>query len=236
MKYGSIPAGGLGTRLQPLGFAKELVPVARRAVIEYLIERMLFAGIDKIFINTASDKIDLIRYLADKSPYKNNLIFMVRQRAGLFDGVAQPAQFLKDDDELFFGLPDTIWYPTDAFKHVATLQSSLGLGLFDTGTPEKFDSVTIDQNQNITSIAVKVNNPKTQYTWAIGKMTVKAAKLMRQWELDRGGKTRLFGDIMFDYVKKYEGKAVEFVGSKCLDIGIPEDYEKAEAFIKQNSI
>ena len=58
MKYGSIPAGGLGTRLQPLGFSKELAPVAHKAVIEYLIERMLLAGIDKIFINTAEDKTD----------------------------------------------------------------------------------------------------------------------------------------------------------------------------------
>lgn len=234
MKYGSIPAGGLGTRLQPIGFSKELAPVGRRAVIEYLIERMLVAGIDKIFINTASDKADLIRYLADKSPYKNNLIFMVRERAGLYDGVAQPAQFLKDDDELYFGLPDTIWYPVDGFKEVVALKSSLGLGLFDTGTPDRFDSVVIDQNQNIKSIEVKVKNPKTKYTWALGKMSVKAAKIMREWELDQDGKARLFGDIMFDYVKKHEGKAVELHGSKCIDIGIPEDYEKAEEFIKQN--
>ena len=59
MKYGSIPAGGLGTRLQPIGFSKELAPVGRRAVIEYLIERMISAGIDKIFINTSEDKLTL---------------------------------------------------------------------------------------------------------------------------------------------------------------------------------
>ena len=74
MKYGSIPAGGLGTRLQPIGFSKELAPVTRRAVIEFLIERMVSAGIDKIFINTAEDKSELIRYLSTKSIYKDNLI------------------------------------------------------------------------------------------------------------------------------------------------------------------
>src|SRR3989339_405185 len=154
MRYGSIPAGGLGTRLQPIGFSKELAPVARRAVIEYLIERMVLAGIDKIFINTAEDKTDLIRYLAAKSIYKNMLLFMVRERKGLLDGIVLPEQFLREDDELYFGLPDTIWYPEDGFLQLDQHKSELVLGLFDTGTPEKFDSVVIDKNSQIKSIEV----------------------------------------------------------------------------------
>ncbi len=58
MIYGSIPAGGRGTRLQPIGFSKELAYVGGKAIIEHLIERMVIAGIKNIFINTASDKTD----------------------------------------------------------------------------------------------------------------------------------------------------------------------------------
>ena len=48
--WGIIPAAGSGTRIQPLAFSKELLPVGSRsedgverprAVSEYLIERML---------------------------------------------------------------------------------------------------------------------------------------------------------------------------------------------------
>jgi dTDP-glucose pyrophosphorylase len=227
MKYGSIPAGGLGTRLQPIGFSKELAPVARRAVIEYLIERMVLAGIDKIFINTAEDKSDLIRYLSTKSIYKDNLIYMVRERKGLLDGIVCPQAFLKEDDELFFGLPDTIWYPKDGFVQVGKQRGELVLGLFDTGTPEKFDSVIINSNNKIESINVKIPNPKTKWTWAIGKMTVKVARHLRP--------NPLFGVSMNEYCQKHDGFAVEIAGSSCLDIGIPDDYEKAESFVKSNS-
>ena len=55
--WGIIPAAGNGTRIQPLAFSKELLPVGSRfeggterprAVSEYLIERMLQGGADKI--------------------------------------------------------------------------------------------------------------------------------------------------------------------------------------------
>ncbi|HXU61322.1 MAG TPA: nucleotidyltransferase family protein, partial [Polyangia bacterium] len=54
---GVIPAAGSGTRIQPLAFSKELLPVGSRteggverprAVCEYLIERMLAAGATRL--------------------------------------------------------------------------------------------------------------------------------------------------------------------------------------------
>jgi dTDP-glucose pyrophosphorylase len=232
MKYGSIPAGGLGTRLQPIGFSKELAPVARRAVIEFLIERMVLAGVDKIFINTAEDKTDLIRYLSTKSMYKDMLVFLVRERKGLLDGIVIPEQFLHEDDELYFGLPDTIWYPKDGFAQLDTLPGELVLGLFDTGTPEKFDSVVIDAKLKIKSIEVKVPNPKTKWTWAMGKMTVKAARLLRHYESQLGDHP-LFGDAMHRYCQDHAGYAIELADSHCIDIGVPDDYDRAESFVKQ---
>ena len=233
MIYGSIPAGGLGTRLQPIGFSKELAPVARRAVIEFLIERMVITGIDKIFINTSGDKSDLIRYLAEKSEHRHKLIFMVRERRGLLNGITLPEQFLRDEDELYFGLPDTIWYPKDGFKKIRDTEGELVLGLFDTGTPERFDSVVINQESKIQSIEVKVAKPKTKWTWAMGKISVRAARILNEIESTQGDHP-LFGNAMHEYCQKYSGYAIELSGSSCLDIGIPDDYEKAEAFVKQH--
>ncbi|MFH1244422.1 MAG: sugar phosphate nucleotidyltransferase [bacterium] len=226
MKYGSIPAGGLGTRLQPLGFSKELAPVAGHAVIEYLIERMIFAGIDKIFVNTAPDKTDLIRYLSNKSSYHDHLIFLVRERKGLLDGIILPEQFLREEDELYFGLPDTIWYPKDGFTQLCDTGGELVLGLFDTGTPELFDSVVIDKSGKIKSIEVQVPKPKTKWTWAIGRLTVKVARLLAP--------NPLFGASLHAYCQTHPGYAIQISGSSCLDIGIPEDYAKAETFVKDH--
>ncbi|MGE5083655.1 MAG: nucleotidyltransferase family protein, partial [Acidobacteriota bacterium] len=55
--WGIVPAAGLGSRIQPLAFSKELLPVGcrmedqrqrPRAVSEYLIERMIAAGATRI--------------------------------------------------------------------------------------------------------------------------------------------------------------------------------------------
>lgn len=226
MKYGSIPAGGLGARLQPIGFSKELVPVSGRAVIEYLIERMVLAGIKKIFINTAEDKADLIRYLASKSPHAEKFIFLVRPRRGLLDGVVLPEQFLREDDILYFGLPDTIWYPKDGFVQVDKQPGELVLGLFDTGTPERFDSVVIDKKNKIQSIKVKVKNPPSKWTWAIGKMTVKVARSLPHLSL--------FGESMNVYAQQQSAYAIELKNSSCLDVGTLEDYSLANQFVKNH--
>ena len=234
MLYGSIPAGGLGTRLQPIGFSKELAPVNGRAVIEYLIERLLLAGVDKIFINTAEDKTDLIRYLSTKSIYKDNLIYLVRERRGLLDGIVKPAEFLRSDDELFFGLPDTIWYPATAYQKVRAQKGNLVLGLFDTGTPERFDSVVTDSNNRILSIDVKVAHPKTKWTWAIGKLKVGIVpELVRLAQAQTG--TPLFGSAMHAYSIASPSFGVKIEDSSCLDIGEPRDYRIAEQFVHDHA-
>lgn len=232
MKYGSIPAGGLGTRLQPIGFSKELAPVAGRAVIEFLIDRMLTAGIDKIFINTAEDKTDLIRYLSTKSPYSNHLIYLVRERRGLLDGICQPVEFLRPDDEIYFGLPDTLWYPKDGFVQVCDQAGDLVLGLFDTGTPERFDSVVIDNNHRITSIEVKVPQPRTKWTWAIGKISVGIIPELYRFEKENNLEPGAFGTAMNMYAQDNPAYAVELKGSSCLDIGQLGDYRRADDFVE----
>jgi dTDP-glucose pyrophosphorylase len=233
MRYGSIPAGGLGARLQPIGFSKELAPVGRRAVIEHLIERMVLADIDRIFINTAEDKTDLIRYLAAKSKYAANCIFLVRERKGLLDGVVQPAQWLRPDDELYFGLPDSIWFPKLCYRPIVEHPGALVLGLFDTGTPDKFDSVATDPDGRIRSIEVKVPAPRSKWTWGIGKIRVSEVPMLVQLAQHQPGpELPLFGVAMNAYAAAYPAFGVCFENSSYLDIGRVEDYARAEEFLR----
>src|ERR1700755_2983306 len=69
--WGIIPAAGNGTRIQPLAFSKELLPIGScfdgaterpRGVSEYLIERMLSAGTDKICFVISPWKSDILKY------------------------------------------------------------------------------------------------------------------------------------------------------------------------------
>ena len=69
--WGIVPAAGNGTRIQPLAFSKELLPVGSRfdgdtecprAVSEYLVDRMLRAGADRICFVISPWKSDILQY------------------------------------------------------------------------------------------------------------------------------------------------------------------------------
>src|SRR5438445_8604996 len=69
--WGIIPAAGIGSRIQPLAFSKELLPVGSRldgdterprAVSEYLVERMILGGADRICFVISPGKSDILEY------------------------------------------------------------------------------------------------------------------------------------------------------------------------------
>ncbi len=72
LMWGIIPAAGQGTRIQPLAFSKELLPIGSRvdergverprAVSEYLVERMVRGGADKICFVISPWKSDILQY------------------------------------------------------------------------------------------------------------------------------------------------------------------------------
>ena len=70
--WGIIPAAGRGSRIQPLAFSKELLPVGSRigddgierpcAVSEFILERMILGGADKICFVISPGKSDIMEY------------------------------------------------------------------------------------------------------------------------------------------------------------------------------
>ena len=73
--WGIVPAAGLGTRIQPLAFSKELLPVGTRmdsgherprAVGEYLVERMVDGGATRICFVVSPAKADILQYFGGR--------------------------------------------------------------------------------------------------------------------------------------------------------------------------
>ena len=69
--WGIVPAAGRGSRIQPLAFSKELLPVGSRfdggverpcAVSEYLLDRMVLGGARKICVVISPGKHDILAY------------------------------------------------------------------------------------------------------------------------------------------------------------------------------
>src|SRR4051812_28375675 len=122
--WGIIPAAGRGSRIQPLAFSKELLPVGSRlaaggerpcAVSEYLVERMTFASADKLCFVISPGKSDILEYFGGS--YSDAAIAYVVQEkpAGLCDAIFRATPLIPDEEDVLIGLPDTIWFPVDGF-------------------------------------------------------------------------------------------------------------------------
>src|SRR5512141_2128125 len=132
---GIIPAAGAGQRIQPLGCSKELLPVGSRvidgverpkAVAEYLVERMIAAGAEQICMIISAEKADIVKYFAERE-YAAEIFYVVQQRPlGLCDALFRAEAFARHQGQVLIGLPDTIWFPENAYRHA--LENTDGAG------------------------------------------------------------------------------------------------------------
>jgi glucose-1-phosphate thymidylyltransferase len=150
---GVIPAAGAGQRIQPLGCSKELLPVGSqtidgverpKAVSEYLVERMIAAGATQICMVISADKSDIVKYYAERD-YAAEIFYVVQQKPrGLCDALFRADPFVDRDEQLLIGLPDTIWFPLNAYRPAVDQDADVNLILFPVLDSTVFDAVVFD--------------------------------------------------------------------------------------------
>ena len=171
--WGIIPAAGAGSRIQPLAFSKELLPVGSRteadgverprAVCEYLIERMIRGGAEKICFVISPGKTDILEYFGSRL-WGADLAYVVQPRpAGLCDALFRAAPLLHEEESVLIGLPDTIWSPPDGFAHLPA--DPLSFLLFPVEHPELFDAVVTREDRSVVSIEVKQKQASSHWIW-----------------------------------------------------------------------
>jgi dTDP-glucose pyrophosphorylase len=175
--WGIIPAAGKGSRIQPLAFSKELLPVGSRfdgqterplAVSEYLVERMIQGGASKICFVVSPGKSDILEYYGSKV-YSADVCYTVQnQPSGLCDAIFRALPFISEDEHVLVGLPDTIWFPEDGFTYLD--DGILSFLLFPVDRPEFFDAVVTDVAGRVQEIQVKSQEARSKWVWGAFKM------------------------------------------------------------------
>ena len=175
--WGIIPAAGRGTRIQPLAFSKELLPVGSflnggeerpRAVSEYLAERMVKGGVEKICFVISPGKSDILDYFGG-SFLSASVFYAVQPKpAGLCDALFQPVPLIAPDEDVCIGLPDTIWFPDDALRRLPPRE--LALLLFPVHHPEHFDAVVTSGDDAVIEVQVKTQNAGSHWIWGALRM------------------------------------------------------------------
>jgi dTDP-glucose pyrophosphorylase len=231
--WGIIPAAGRGSRIQPLAFSKELLPVGSRldngverpcAVSEYLLERMIAGGADKLCFIISPGKSDIMEYYGSGYGDASACYVVQPQPAGLCDAIFRAVPLVADGEEILLGLPDTVWLPREGFA--ALPDGQLSFLLFPVEHPEFFDAVLLDGDR-VQEIQVKQAGAASNWVWGAFKMPGRILRELRDLWLQRGRRDEYVGTLVNAYLAA-GGEAWGYrAGSEYVDVGTLNGYRAA---------
>ncbi|MBV9609711.1 MAG: nucleotidyltransferase family protein [Acidobacteria bacterium] len=250
---GVIPAAGEGQRIQPLGCSKELLPVGSRmidgverpkAVAEYLVERMIAAGATQICMVISAEKTDIVKYFAERD-YAAQIFYAVQQRAlGLCDALFRAVPFTPRDAEVLIGLPDTIWFPENAYRSAVDAlprpgsqrshdsAAEINLVLFPVNEPMHFDAVVCDELGYVERVEVKQPDAHSHWIWGAVTCTGEGFHaLKRLWEA-RHRIDQFLGHLLNAYMAAGNPVRATYSGETYMDVGTLEGYRAAQDFLR----
>jgi glucose-1-phosphate thymidylyltransferase len=241
--WGIIPAAGRGSRIQPLAFSKELLPVGSRvnggteqprAVSEYLVERMLAGGADKLCFVISPGKSDILEFYG--GAYRDaSIAYVVQpQPAGLCDAVFRACPLVPSHEPLIVGLPDTVWFPENALADLP--DDVLSFLLFPVDQPQFFDAVVVDRTGRVQEIQVKQQNAASRWIWGAFKMPgYVLSELERLWHA-RERRDEYIGTLVNAWLDQ-GGQAIGVkAGRAYVDVGTLNGYRAAMSLLQGQNI
>ena len=237
--WGIIPAAGRGSRMQPLAFSKELLPVGTRAetrngqtaerpraVSEYLLERMIRAGATHLCFVISPGKSDILEYYG--AAFEGVPIVYVVQPApaGLCDAVFCAASLVgARDDEVLLGLPDTVWFPEDGLLLLP--RGQLAFLLFPVREPQFFDAVVLGSDGAVERIDVKQPAPGSSLVWGAVRMPAGVFHALRALWCEPARRDEYLGTLVNAWLAR-GGRAVGVAaGTRYVDTGTPHGFREA---------
>ena len=240
--WGVIPAAGNGTRIQPLAFSKELLPVGSRedaagehpkAVSEYLIERMALAGAGKICFVISPGKSDILQYYGARVG-RAELAYVVQPRAaGLCDAIFRACSLIHPEEPVVVGLPDTIWFPADALR--ALPEDRLSFLLFPVEHPELFDAVVADERGRVSRIEVKSREAHSRWVWGAFRMPGRIYHELHDFWRARGASDEYVGTLVNAWLAQGGEAAGVRAGESYVDVGTLHGYREAVRLLGSSS-
>jgi glucose-1-phosphate thymidylyltransferase len=232
--WGIIPAAGIGSRIQPLAFSKELLPVGSRldgeterprAVSEYLVERMILAGAEKLCFVISPGKSDILEYYGASIGGASICYVVQPSPGGLCDAIFRALPLIAPDEPVLIGLPDTIWFPEDALRSLGN--DSLQFLLFPVERPEFFDAVVTDEQMRVSEIQVKQKDAQSNWIWGAFKMPGRVLHELHALWSEPGRGDEYIGTLVNEYLAR--GGRAEGVraGESYVDVGTLNGYREA---------
>ena len=240
--WGIVPAAGAGSRIQPLAFSKELLPVGSRfdgamerprAVSEYLVERMLLSGADRICFVISPGKSDILEYYGGCIDSARICYVVQPSPDGLCDAIFQAAPWIPRDETVCVGLPDTVWFPENGLGKLPG--DRLSFLLFPVKNPEQFDAVVTGADGRVLEIQVKAEQPASHWVWGAFKMPGSILHDLQALWHARGRKDQYIGTLVNAWIEHGGHASGVRAGTAYVDVGTLNGYREAVQLLKSKS-
>lgn len=238
-----MPAAGRALRLgtDRVGRAvgsKEVLPVGRdgRPAAAVLLEGFRRAGVARAYVVLRAGKWDVAEALGDGGAFGVPLAHLVVGETGSVAETLDRAHPFVRGRRVALGFPDILFEPPEAFARVAEHQLRSGadavLGLVPTDRPEKADLVDADASGRVRQLLIKPRRSTLASTWIAAVWSPAMVELVhREVAAGRrgpGGRELYPGDLLQTAIEEgLRVEAVRFPEGRHLDIGTPEDLERA---------
>jgi dTDP-glucose pyrophosphorylase len=239
--WGIVPAAGQGSRMQPLAFSKELLPVGSRtegdrerprAVSEYLVERLVLGGATKLCFVISPGKSDILEYYGG-SVFSADVFYAVQPRAaGLCDAVFRAAPLVGSDEFVLVGLPDTIWYPEDALAQLP--DHPVSFLCFPVEQPQFFDAVVADESGRVQEIQVKQVGARSNWIWGAFKLAGGTFHELHDLWREPGRGDEYIGTLINAYLARGGRATAVRTGTAYVDVGTVRGYREAITLLSRD--
>jgi glucose-1-phosphate thymidylyltransferase len=231
---GLVPAAGRGTRLAPLRYPKELLPIvyepadggARlRPVAEYALESLVDAGVSRTVVIVAPWKLEVVNYLGDGSHLGTDIAYLFQEEARGLAHALDLARGWTKGSNVVFVMPDTLFTPSGALRSLRKAYESadadLALAVFPTQDAHRLGPVVLS-DQRVLRVFDKPADPPAMNTWGAAIWGDDFAALLHDG-LPRDNATEPVLGHYFDLAVRRGLRvvAVEFPDGSFQDVGTP---------------
>jgi len=158
-----VLSGGKGTRLRPLTFtlAKQLIPVANKPILAYVLDQIQEAGIIDVGVIIARETGDSVKdYIKEGSKWNFKTKYIPQEPLGLAHAVKTAQSFLADDSFVMCLGDNVTGQGVERFiKKFKKEQLDALIILKEVDNPSSFGIAQLDNKGNIIKLAEKPKTP-----------------------------------------------------------------------------
>ncbi|MFQ5399220.1 MAG: NDP-sugar synthase [Anaerolineae bacterium] len=247
---GLLPAAGRGSRLGVIPCSKEIMPLGFRShvpqdengevwhpvtTIEIHLRAFRAAGVERAAIIIGRSKSDIMRYLGRGRRYGLHLAYFYQERLrGMPFALDIPYSWIGQSTVLF-SMPDTLITPYTSMQQLLKQHryrhSDVTLGLFSTGTPERFGMVALEEDGRVVNFIDKpTSTTNLKYMWGYAAWSPRFTQFMHEYLLDLPPESPecVLSDVFMAAL--HHGLRIQpflFEESRYHDIGTPESFQAA---------